>query len=410
MAAVAVPPADRSYRWAHITDDDQSGVLYIVTFLSFTYTSLTFLTRIFIKWRMLGLDDAAMLLAQVADLIQFSLLLLSLSAGLAKSFGTLTDEQYSRMAWAYSSNQVVVYICLGLSKLSTILLVQRLFTREMRNAWKTCVFITGIIVIWTIASALLVSIGCPADALSPRTSSQICNGIESRYLFVTATDGLTDFVLALTPTYLIRNLQMSISFKLQVLGVFGLRLHLLVLTTLFFLSWRKAMHSENPGVERVGALELQQCQVCASLLTSTIPCLKSFIQSFDTGSGVKPGFGYSSKSSGKYGHDYTICHSASQSARHEVYDMLVLMTTRTGGSISPESRHEREGIVRAEERLSIVEEDAVTGNKSIDLERRSSQRSTEQLFIRKDVEWTVKNEPARTDAAVYVPGKLRLPK
>lgn len=66
MAAVEVPPVDRSYRWADITDGDQSGVLYIVTFLSFTYTSLTFLARIFIKWRVLGLDDAAMLLAQVS--------------------------------------------------------------------------------------------------------------------------------------------------------------------------------------------------------------------------------------------------------------------------------------------------------------------------------------------------------
>lgn len=66
MAAAEVLPVDRSYRWARITDDDQSGVLYIVTFLSFIYTSLTFLTRIFIKWRMLGLDDAAVLLAQVS--------------------------------------------------------------------------------------------------------------------------------------------------------------------------------------------------------------------------------------------------------------------------------------------------------------------------------------------------------
>ena len=157
MAAVEVPPVDRSYRWADITDDDQSGVLYIVTFLSFTYTSLTFLARIFIKWRVLGLDDAAMLLAQVANLVQFSLLLLSLSAGLAKSFGTLTDEQYARMAWAYSSNQVVVYICLGFSKLSTILLVQRLFTREMRNAWRP-------------ASSSLAS--SPSGPLPLRSSSQ----------------------------------------------------------------------------------------------------------------------------------------------------------------------------------------------------------------------------------------------
>jgi hypothetical protein len=53
------------YRWARITPEDRSGILYIVTFLAFTYTSLTFLTRIFIRWRMLGLDDAAMLIAQV---------------------------------------------------------------------------------------------------------------------------------------------------------------------------------------------------------------------------------------------------------------------------------------------------------------------------------------------------------
>jgi hypothetical protein len=37
------------------------------------------------------------------DLIQFSLLLASLSAGLARSYGTLTDEQYSRMAWVHYS-------------------------------------------------------------------------------------------------------------------------------------------------------------------------------------------------------------------------------------------------------------------------------------------------------------------
>lgn len=56
---------NNSYRWARITPDDHSGTLYIVTFLGFTYTSLTFLTRILIKWHMLGLDDMAMLVAQV---------------------------------------------------------------------------------------------------------------------------------------------------------------------------------------------------------------------------------------------------------------------------------------------------------------------------------------------------------
>ena len=57
------------YRWARITADDQSGILYIVAFLNLTYTSLTFLARISIKWRMLGLDDGAMLVAQVSSLL-----------------------------------------------------------------------------------------------------------------------------------------------------------------------------------------------------------------------------------------------------------------------------------------------------------------------------------------------------
>jgi hypothetical protein len=56
---------EKGYRWARITPDDHSGILYIITFLGFTYTSMTFLTRLLIKWRMLGLDDVAMLVAQV---------------------------------------------------------------------------------------------------------------------------------------------------------------------------------------------------------------------------------------------------------------------------------------------------------------------------------------------------------
>ena len=56
---------ETGYRWASVTPDDQSGILYIVAFLAFTYSALTFIARGFIKWRVLGLDDAAMTLAQV---------------------------------------------------------------------------------------------------------------------------------------------------------------------------------------------------------------------------------------------------------------------------------------------------------------------------------------------------------
>jgi hypothetical protein len=52
-------------RWASITDDDHSGTLYIVIFLGLAYSGITFLTRLLIKWHILGVDDLAMVLAEV---------------------------------------------------------------------------------------------------------------------------------------------------------------------------------------------------------------------------------------------------------------------------------------------------------------------------------------------------------
>ena len=54
-------------RWTIVTPTDRSGVLYIVMVLGFIYTNLVLVTRVVIKWRILGLDDGAMLIAQVSS-------------------------------------------------------------------------------------------------------------------------------------------------------------------------------------------------------------------------------------------------------------------------------------------------------------------------------------------------------
>jgi hypothetical protein len=54
-------------RWTIVTPTDRSGILYIVMVLGFIYTNLVLVTRVVIKWRILGLDDGAMLIAQVSS-------------------------------------------------------------------------------------------------------------------------------------------------------------------------------------------------------------------------------------------------------------------------------------------------------------------------------------------------------
>ncbi|KAJ4373523.1 hypothetical protein N0V86_007664 [Didymella sp. IMI 355093] len=368
---------DDDYRWARITPDDHSGAVYIVTFISFTYGSLTFLTRLLIKWHLLGLDDLVMLAAQM-----------------------------------YAGTQIAIYISLGFSKLASILLVRRLFIRDMKSAWTICNAITALIVAWTIASAALVSVGCSTDRLSPRTPSDICPGIEARYLFVVITDGMTDLILAFIPTYLCRHLQMNMLFKLQVFGVFALRLPVLALAGVFYKAWSASMHSDNPGVDRTTSLVYQQCQLCCSLIAATIPCLKSFIQSFDTGSGQKAGFGYSSHS-GAYGHMSSVHHSVVQVDDGENYQMSRLNQKRQGGSRFGRSGNGSQAV--RVNRKSATDVGSALGD-ALELERRStqesdrkSQQSTQELVIRKDVQFDVRREPAK-DNEMHRPGLLRLPK
>ena len=60
----AVPAGDR---FSTITPDDHGGLIYIATFMAFTYSSVTFVTRCFIKWNIFGMDDWAMVVAQVRE-------------------------------------------------------------------------------------------------------------------------------------------------------------------------------------------------------------------------------------------------------------------------------------------------------------------------------------------------------
>ncbi|KAH7084288.1 hypothetical protein FB567DRAFT_445343 [Paraphoma chrysanthemicola] len=382
--------SNSGYRWGNVTPDDRSGILYITAFLSFTYSSITFITRCFIKWRVLGLDDAAALAAEIASLVQFSLLLTSLSAGLSKNFALLKDDEYARMASSQYGNQIALYIALGLSKLATILLVQRLFTPDMRAAWLICKVVTGMALGWTILAALLVSVGCSPESLAPQAPSQTCPSIVTRYRFVIVTDAVTDVILVAVPTALCWRLHMDVRNKLQVFAVFGFRLPLVALVGLFLKTWERSLESDNPGVHRTPAIIYQQVELCGSLIAATIPCVKGFIQSFDTGSGVKAGIGSSN--------DYSNGRTGSRPRREaERYQLSSFTRSKDDASRSTSRTRlkDDDGTIRANVRPFTASRsvtalrrkkscrDAVGGEDEQDIDRHS-QGSRTELFATRD--------------------------
>jgi hypothetical protein len=299
-------------------------------------------------------------------------------------------------------NQIALYTSLGFSKLSTILLVQRLFTRDMRTAWVLCNVVIVAVVAWTIAAAFLMSIGCSPESMAPKTSPQVCSSIILRYRVVVVFDAITEFVLVLIPGYLTWQLQMSVILKTQVIAVFAFRLPLVILTSLSIKVWIQSLSSDNPGVVRAYAIIFQQTELCVSLMAATIPCLKSFIRSFDTGSGVKATINTSN--------DYGSGHrSGSRSATPgNSYEM-----SHMGGSNTATSRkHSRprkddDGAIKVNSRpfASGRSNSGSIRNKSLQGTMqpqgtkevgRLSRASSKELFIRRETHWEVTSEDGQS--------------
>lgn len=312
-------------------------------------------------------------------------------------------------------NQIALYISLGLSKLSTILFIRRLFTRDMKKSWVICNSMTALAVIWTVLTAFLVSVGCSPESLAPTMPSQICPSIVARYTAVVVTDAVTDVALVVIPFLLCWDLHMSTMLKLQVLAVFAVRLPLVVLSGLFLKRWTYSLVAPNPGVRRTSALVLQQCELCWSLMAATIPCLKGFLQSFDTGSGVKAGMGYSNE----YGYNRSGSRTLGDS--HELSSMdrskasalakqsrlstkdddgNMKMNLRPFTSARPGSRLRRKKSPGPSLEAQDTAHDA----------DHESQHSSRELFIRRERHYEVTSEEARKDSDVNRPGMLRLPK
>ena len=247
-------------------------------------------------------------------------------------------------------------------------------------------------VIWTVLAVLVVSAGCAPQSIAPPTSAKVCYGIATRYQVIVVTDILTDVVLVLVPTYLVWKLRMSILLKAQVIAVFAVRLPLIPLAILALLRFNQSLDHSNPGIARASAVIFQQTQLCYSLIAGTIPCLKSFIRSFDTGGGVKAavtsnGYGSSGHSNNESYrmHDLSGNESANRSGIEDYGDFKVNNRPFPQGS-------ERHNKRRPTSTTSIS---AMSYPTYQPYKSRDDDANSQELIIRRDVQWEVHSENLR---------------
>lgn len=139
-------------------------------------------------------------------------------------------------------------------------------------------------------------------------------------------------------------------------------------------------NSPNPAVAYSSVVIWHQVQIGYSLIAATIPCLKSFIKSFDTGFGLEIGYSanpYGSQVSRQYGNGT----KGQQSFQ---------MTSLKGSESTKESSPQSLGQLRPEQIKNTT--NIYHENEPPREDASVTSGNSQEMIIRRDVQWDVRHD------------------
>ena len=209
--------------------------------------------------------------------------------------------------------QIFFILAVATAKGSVAALMLRLFTRDMeatRKTWILCHTTIVLTMCWCVGSIVAISISCQSSNYVRDTASQ-CSDQVKRWRFITAFDIAIEMLLMLLPIFFVWNIHMKRWIKWQVILAFGLRVPVMAFAAahLHFVSDYASSGDVSKAI--IPALVYQQFELFWALLAATIPTLKTFVRSFNSGFGMEidlDGYGtrYGSGSNDRYKGSYPL--------------------------------------------------------------------------------------------------------
>lgn len=277
------------------------------------------------------------------------------------------------------ASQIFLILALATAKGSVAALMLRLFTRDMkitRKSWVLCHATLALIVAWGIGSIVAIAVSCNSSGYISEPVGQ-CDFQVNRWRIITAINIFIELLLVLLPVFFIWPIQMEMYVKLQVIVAFGLRLPVIGFAAAHLHFVSEYVNSGNVSKTITHALVYQQFELFWSLLGATIPTLKAFMRSFNSGFGMDMDLdGYSSGygSRSRYNGTYPLESLKNATAPNGV------VTSRPGTS-----GHEWKGGATS----TVTSRNA--GYHTRDIASHASDGSQE-LIIQRDVEFTISHE------------------
>ncbi|USP80150.1 hypothetical protein yc1106_07424 [Curvularia clavata] len=270
------------YRFARITPDDHSATLWIVTLLAPIYATLVLGVRLgYTKWRAFGSDDIVVILAYVAGLGMWGVLLWSVGHGLGKSYDILDDAEISQVQRTFFASRILLYIALTLSKCSILVLVSEVFGRMPRVTYAAYVTI-AFLVVWGLVGMISVPVGCSIEGIIPRFGSGHCIDSAPWIQALTAGDIFSEVAIILLPVLGLYGNKMDMEDKFIVMVAFSTRVPNIVFSIMYMLAYSDFAQNGQSAIQIVSTVAWQDTLLSYSLISATTPILKGFTQGFKT--------------------------------------------------------------------------------------------------------------------------------
>ncbi|RGP73717.1 hypothetical protein FLONG3_6265 [Fusarium longipes] len=292
-----------------ITPDDHAGKIWILTILSLIYTLHVAVARVYIKYRMFGIDDALYGVAVLLHLAQSTTIFVGLTNGLGKKNSITTPEQWGVTSNCLAASTIFFIFTLTLAKCSVLALIRRIIDCTPGKSELFCIALMFTTVAWGIGSSISFIVNCnPSSVLTVDNRDQCPHQVRrfssmivvtflnkdlsqsSRWLSISALDIMIEvFTLALI-FQLVWSVNIGHSRRWQVIAAFSFRLPLIGISVVHAAHANKFPEADEPQFAVTKALMWQQIMVAWSLLSATSPNLKSFMSSFNIGWGFPVAF------------------------------------------------------------------------------------------------------------------------
>jgi hypothetical protein len=188
--------------------------------------------------------------------------------------------------------QALLLVSLALSESSMVLLIQRVFTTDFKGSKFV---ITGMHILnglWSASSIVAISANCSPEYIFENSSDSTCPGDDQRWQAIYSISVGLAIAVAIFPVIFIAFLKsMPLKHKMIAAFAFLCRLPLIPLAIVFIITytpWSNRMtddgNNSDPSLRSGPGLVLplifQQCHLAWSLMSASIPSMRSFIRTF----------------------------------------------------------------------------------------------------------------------------------